>query len=296
VAEIFIKAVTKLIAFIDKGKLKPTKKSKLLPTLKAVLKKNPDQIAEILLSGIYADVDAPVKVFESSTATGKQLYKIFKLKHIDTFYPETGGGYAIVKDPSPIFLDKKGYYKPFNLIDELCNGVGAGVNGFDFDFFSLRIEMMSNASSFFQFYRMILDVLSDYLAIPLNQGYEEIGLYSFKHQAGSLEIYRRMLFRNLKRIAFLNNELSDLVSEYKEKTIEQYYPSSKVVDFCKTKITNMSEYSPEWFYDIKDFYMKEERIKDMPAEEIEHLESVGNKEQIRHFKKLVEQANSNGES
>ena len=39
----------------------------------------------------------------------------------------------------------------------------------------------------------------------------------------------------------------------------------------------MSEYKSEWFYDIKDFYMKEDRIKDMSSKEIEHMKSMGNK-------------------
>ena len=40
----------------------------------------------------------------------------------------------------------------------------------------------------------------------------------------------------------------------------------------------MSEYTSDWLYDIKDFYMKENRIKTMSDEGIEHLEAIGNKE------------------
>jgi len=289
---IFKKAVTDLISLISQGKIKPTRKAQLLPSLKTALKKTPDQIAAILLSGIYADAESPVKILESSTITGEQLYKHDQgwAKYIDTFYPETGGGYAIVQDPSPLFLDKQGYYKPINQIDD-SNGVGIEVNRFGLNILSVRMEMMSNAISFFQFYRMILDALSEYLGIPLNQSYEEIGLYSFKHQAGSMEFSRQLLFRNLKRFASSNKELSDFISEYKDKTVEEYYPSPKVVEFCKNRITNMSEYTADWFYDIKDFYMKEERIKEMSSEEIEHLRSAGNKEQVKHFMGLVEKSN-----
>jgi len=83
-----------------------------LPALKATLKKSPDQIADILLAGIYADVETPVKILESSTVTGEQLYKNFKewSRYIDRFCPEANGGYAIVQDPSSLFLDEKGYY------------------------------------------------------------------------------------------------------------------------------------------------------------------------------------------
>mgnify|MGYP003973998243 CR=1 FL=1 len=49
----------------------------------------------------------------------------------------------------------------------------------------------------------------------------------------------------------------------------------------------MSEYKPDWFYNIKDFYMKEERINAMPAEEIDALKSMGNKEQAKHFSGLM---------
>ena len=50
----FKSAVTELISLINKGKITPTRKAQLLPALKASLKKTPDQIADILLSGIYA--------------------------------------------------------------------------------------------------------------------------------------------------------------------------------------------------------------------------------------------------
>ena len=51
------------------------------------------------------------------------------------------------------------------------------------------------------------------------------------------------------------------------------------------------DFDNEWFYNIKDFYMKEERIKLMSAEEIESLKSMGNKEQVKHFMDLVKQSN-----
>ena len=97
-----------LISFIDQGKIKPTRKVQLLPLLKAALQKPPDQIVDILLSGLYSDVEIPVKIFESSTITGEQLYKNFKewIKYVDTFYPETSGGYAIVQETNPLFLIK----------------------------------------------------------------------------------------------------------------------------------------------------------------------------------------------
>ncbi len=50
----------------------------------------------------------------------------------------------------------------------------------------------------------------------------------------------------------------------------------------------MSKYTSDWFYDIKDFYMKEDRIKTMSEKAIKHLEAIGNKEQVKHFRELVE--------
>ena len=47
------------------------------------------------------------------------------------------------------------------------------------------------------------------------------------------------------------------------------------------------DFDNEWFYNIKDFYMKEERIKLMSTEEIETLKSMGNKEQVKHFTDFV---------
>jgi len=66
-----------------------------------------------------------------STGIGEQLYKNFQefAKHIDTFYPETWGGYAIVKEPCPLYLDKNGYYKPFRLINSFSNE-GGGLEPF----------------------------------------------------------------------------------------------------------------------------------------------------------------------
>ena len=61
-----------------------------------------------------------------------------------------------------------------------------------------------------------------------------------------------------------------------------------MVEFCKTKINNKSEYKQDWFYEIKDFYMKTDRIKAMSDEEIKNLEAIGNKEQVKHFRELLE--------
>ncbi len=79
---------------------------------------------------------------------------------------------------------------------------------------------------------------------------------------------------------------------YEDKTVEQYSPCQKVVEFCKTKIGSImsGDFDNEWFYNIKDFYMKEERIKLMSTEEIESLKSMGNKEQVKHFIDLVKQS------
>ena len=51
---------------------------------------------------------------------------------------------------------------------------------------------------------------------------------------------------------------------------------------------NPSDY--EWFYKIKYFYMKEEKIKIMSDEKIEGYKSMGNKEQVKHFMELVKQS------
>ena len=42
--------------------------------------------------------------------------------YVDTFYPASSGGYAIVQDTSFLFLDKKGCYKPISPIEDLLNG------------------------------------------------------------------------------------------------------------------------------------------------------------------------------
>ena len=297
----FKQAVKQLLALIDQGKITPTRKSQLLSVLKATLKKTPDQIAEILLGGIYTDVEAPVKILESSTVSGEQLYNNFKewAKYIDTFHPETGGGYAIVQETNPLFLDKNGYYKPFPLIDDFLNG-GSYKKCFSikhaYSFFAEKLNTMADRFQLFQFYRMILDILSDKLAIPLNNPNEKIGMESLKEQAEKLEIFRDVLFLNLVRISSSNKDLkknlSPLFTEYQAKTVEQYYPNEKVVGFCKTKIGSImsGDFDNEWFYNIKDFYMKEERIKLMSTEEIESLKSMGNKEQVKHFTDLVKQS------
>ena len=302
IASHFNKAVTELLSFIDQGKIKPTNKTQLLPALKATLKKTPDQIAEILLAGMYTDVEVPVKILESSTVSGDQLYKNFKewAKYIDTFYPETGGGYAIVQEPNLLFLDKKGDYRPFPPVDDFLNG-GSYKKCFSEDyaysFFSMKLKAVADCLSLLQFYRMILDILSDKLAIPLNNPNEEIGMESLKEQTEKLEIFRNVFFLNLIRITSSNKDLkknlSPLISEYQAKTVEQYYPCQKVIEFCKTKIGSImsGDFDNEWFYNIKDFYMKEERIKLMSTEEIESLKSMGNKEQVKHFTDLVKQSN-----
>jgi len=301
VADIYKKAVTELLILIDQGKITPTKKSQLLPALKATLKKTSDQIAEILLAGMYTDVEAPVKILESSTVSGDQLYKNFKewAKYIDTFRPETGGGYAIVQEPNFLSLDKKGDYRPFPPVDDFLNG-GSYKKCFSIDyaysFFSIKFKAIADCLSLFQFYRMVLDILSDKLAIPLNNPNEKIGMESLKEQTEKLEIFRDIFFCHLIRITSSNKDLkknlSPLFSEYQAKTVEQYYPCQKVIEFCKTKIGSImsGDFDNEWFYNIKDFYMKEERIKLMSTEEIESLKSMGNKEQVKHFTDLIKQS------
>ncbi len=308
IASHFKKAVKEFLSFIDQEKIKPTKKSQALSALKATLKKTPDQIAEILLAGIYADVDAPVKVLETSTVPGEQLYNNFKgwVKYIDTFHTETGGGYAIVQEPTLLYLDKMDHYRPVSVIDDFINGESyrrCFSEGSANSFFAEKLNIMADRFRLFQFYKMFLDILSDKLAIPLNHGGLEIGLESLKAQTEKLEGFRDLLFCNIIRLTSSNKnlekKLSGLLSEYQDKTVDEYYPCQKVVQFCKTKIESILSGDPsdyEWFYKIKDFYMKEERITKMSAEEIESLKSIGNKEQVKHFMKLVEQSNSNGES
>ena len=301
VADHFKQAVKKLLALIEQGKITPTNKKQLLPALKATPKKTPDQIAEILLAGMYTDVEVPVKILESSTVSGDQLYKNFKewAKYIDTFYPETGGGYAIVQEPNFLSLDKKGDYRPFPPVDDFLNGESykkCFSKGYAYSFFSTKFKAIADCLSLFQFYRMVLDILSDTLAIPLNNPNEKIGMESLKTQTEKLELFRDLLFLNLVRITSSNKDLkknlSPIFSEYQAKTVEQYYPCQKVVEFCKTKINNImsGNFDNEWFYNIKDFYMKEERIKLMSTEEIESLKSMGNKEQGKHFADLVRQS------
>ena len=282
IADHFKQAVKQILSFIDQGKIIPSRKSQVLPALKAVLKKTPDQIAEILLAGIYTDVEAPVKILESSTVSGEQLYKNFKewAKYIDTFHPETGGGYAIVQEPTLLFLDKNGEYKPVPPVDDFLNG-GSYKKCFSikyaYSFFSMKLKALADCLSLFQFYRMVLDILSDNLAIPLNNPNEEIGMESLKTQIEKLEIFRDVFFCHFIQITSSNKDLkenlSPLLSEYQAKTVEQYYPCQKVVEFCKTKIGSImsGDFDNEWFYNIKDFYMKEERIKLMSTDEIETL-------------------------
>jgi len=302
IADYFKQAVKQLLSFIDQGKIKPTKKSQLLPALKATLKKTPDQIAEILLAGIYADVEAPVKILESSTVSGGQLYKNFKdwVKYIDSFRPEIGGGYAIVQEPNLLSLDKNGEYKPAPPVNDFLNGGSykkcfSEEYGYAYSFFVEKLSTMADRFRLFQFYRMVLDILSDNLAIPLNNPNEKIGMESLKTQTEKLEVFRDVFFCHLIQLTSSNKDLkknlSPLLSEYQAKTVEQYYPCQKVVEFCKTKIDGImsGNFDNEWFYNIKDFYMKEERIKEMSAEEIENLRLIGNKEQVKHFIDLVQQ-------
>lgn len=288
IAEYFKNAVMELISFIDQGKIKPTRKAQLLPALTAALQKTPDQIAEVLLSGLYSDVEVPVKIFESSTITGEQLYKNFKewVKYIDTFYPDTSGGYAIVQDINPLCLNKKGYYKPISPVEDLLNGDCEYFTGIENAHTFLKTRLNTTVDYFysFQFSRMMLDVLSEKLSIPLN--------HELKVQAEHLEICKSILFDNLNMIAYSKNNLDERISKifnkYENKRVEQCYPSAKVVEFCKSYINNMSEYTSGWFYDIKDFYMKEDRIKAMSKDKIKNLESMGNKEQVEHFRELVD--------
>ena len=49
-------------------------------------------------------------------------------------------------------------------------------------------------------------------------------------------------------------------------------------------------YESAWFYDNKDFYMKEDRIKAMSKKEIKNLKSMVNEEQVKHSMGLVEQS------
>jgi len=301
VADHFKKAVKKLLSLIDQGKIKPTKKSQVLPALKAALKKTHDQVAEILLAGIYTDFKTPVKILESSTVSGEQLYESFKewAKYIDTFCPEAGGGYAIVQEPNLLYLDKKGDYKPISPVDDFLNG-GSYRKCFSkesaYPFLSIKLKAIADYFSLFQFHKMFLNILSDKLAIPLNNPNEKIGIESFKAKTENLENFRGLLFDNLSRITYsdknLDNCLSSLISEYEDKTVEQYYPCQKVVEFCKTKIGSImsGDFDNEWFYNIKDFYMKEEKIKLMSAEEIKSFKSMGNKEQVKHFTDLVKQS------
>ncbi len=285
----FKTAVKKLLSLINQIKIKPTRKAQILSALKASLKKTPDQIAEILLAGIYADIETPVKILESSTITGEQLYENFKEwgKHIDTFYPETGGGYAVVQDPSSIFLNENGDYKTVSPIEELIDGESSKFIAI----IPARLSAIADNFEVFQFYRMVVDALTEKLSIPLNQG----GIIeSLAYQAERLETCRSLLFINISRVKSLDKDyeggLKELLSEYEGKTVEEYYPCQKVVDYCKAQINGMSEYRDEWFYDIKDFYMKEQRIPLMSSDEIEKLKSTGNKEQVRHFMGLVGQS------
>jgi len=305
IANHFKKSVKEFLSLIDQGKIKPSKKSQLLPALKASLKKTPDQIAEILLAAIYADVDAPVKILETSIISGEQLYKNFKewVKYIDTFHTETGGGYAIVQEPTRLFLNKNTYYKPIPPIDDFMNGKShrkcfLKEYGHAYSFFSIKLKAISDCFWVFQFYRMFLDILTDKLAISLNNPNEKIGIESLKTQTKNLEVFRDLLFWNIFQLTSADKELkeslSPLLSKYQDKPVEQYYPCQKVVEFCKVKIDSIMSGNPsddEWFYDIKDFYMKEERIKEMSADEIESMKSLGNKEQVKHFMEIVEQSN-----
>ena len=153
------------------------------------------------------------------------------------------------------------------------------INGDAYTFLSVKLRTIADNFYLFQFVRMVLDVLTDELSIKLNQG--------LKSQAEYLEVCRTMLFSNLSMI-ISDKKLSDLIHKYEGKTIEQYYPSQKVLDFCKNYINSMSEYKSDWFYDIKDYFMKEDRIKTLSDKEIENLKSMGNKEQVKHFMGLVE--------
>jgi hypothetical protein len=168
---------------------------------------------------------------------------------------------------------------------------------FDYTLLSRYLKSISERFQQFQFYKMLIDILSDKLAIPLNNDWIELGIESLKVQTERLGIFRDLLFLNLFRITSVNEDLeekfSPLLLEYQEKTVEEYYPSETVVEFCKSKIASIiSEDFPDidWFYEVKDFFMKEDIIKKMSSEEIESYKSMGNKEQVKHFMGLVKQS------
>ena len=93
-------------------------------------------------------------------------------------------------------------------------------------FFSIKLKAVADCLSLFQFYRMVLDSLSDNLAIPLNNPNEKIGMESLKTQTEKLEIFRDVFFCHLIRLTSSNKclkkNLSPLFSEYQAKTVEQY--------------------------------------------------------------------------
>ena len=279
VAGLFKKAVKKLLSLIQQGKVSVTCKSQLVKALNSTLKKTPDQIADILLGSLYNDVEAPVKILETSIIAGEQAYQYFKgwRKKIDTFWPEHIGGYAIVQEPTCSRLDEKGYYKPFNLFEKQSwMDRFAAIKGGAHTFFSIQFRNIDIYISSFQFKRMVLNVLSKKLNMPLNQDINE--------QDNALEAYRDLLVMNLKSLNGYNQE---------DKTIEDYYPNQMVVDYCIARIEQqLQSHEPaysNWFNDIKNVYLKES-FKTMPQDKIDWMLTMGNKAQKAHFRELVEQA------
>ena len=106
------------------------------------------------------------------------------------------------------------------MVDKLLNQDNdclSKINGDKYAFLSSKLKTIADNLYFFQFVRMVLDVLSDELSIELNQG--------LKSQAEYLEVCRTMLFSNLTGIAYSDKKLSDLIHQYEGVTIEQHYPS-----------------------------------------------------------------------
>ena len=76
---------------------------------------------------------------------------------------------------SSLFIDKAGYYKPIRFIDDFLNGDSelesfSRIYGDIYAFLSAKLRAIDDMLSLFQYYRMLLGVLSDYLNIPLNKG------------------------------------------------------------------------------------------------------------------------------
>ncbi len=283
-AGLFKKVVKKLLPLIEQGKVSVTYKSQLVKALRSALKKAPDQIADILLGSLYNDVEVPVKILETSTIAGEQFYRHFKecRSRIDTFYPEHIGGYAIAQDSTSSHIDEKGYYNSFDLFDKQSGLDWFATNGGMHTFFSIQLRDIDLYIRSFQFKRMVLDVLTGKLNMPLNQ--------DVNGKDKDLEAYRNLLFTNLDILIGYNRELSKLITDKGDKAIEDYYPNQMVVDYCIARIeqqlqSHESAHS-NWFNDIKDVYLKES-FKTMPQDRIDWMLTIGNKAQRAHFSELV---------